>query len=176
MLHFSARWTAKAPRRLQFALTNIYGVGAKTSHRICARLSIHDRCRVRNLTPNQITALASFLQSPSTSPPLPILPLASPSFVPPPPDTPISGLQQPKIPSKTAKNAIKARNRWNADPLSNLKIESELRREIRENIMHQRMIGSYVGLRHAMGLPVRGQNPETNARTAKRLNKVDRKL
>lgn len=60
------------------------------------------------------------------------------------------------------------------DPLKNLKIESELRRTIRENIAHQRMIGSYVGRRHAMHLPVRGQNTQSNAKTAKKLNQLDR--
>jgi len=60
------------------------------------------------------------------------------------------------------------------DPLNDLKIESELRREIRENIAHQRMIGSYVGRRHAMHLPVRGQNTQSNAKTAKKLNQLDR--
>lgn len=60
------------------------------------------------------------------------------------------------------------------DPLREVKIESELRREIRENIAHQRMIGSYVGKRHAMHLPVRGQNTQSNAKTARRLNQLDR--
>jgi len=60
------------------------------------------------------------------------------------------------------------------DPLKELKIESELRRMIRENIAHQRMIGSYVGRRHAMHLPVRGQNTQSNAKTAKKLNQLDR--
>jgi small subunit ribosomal protein S13 len=45
---------------------------------------------------------------------------------------------------------------------------------MRENIAHQRMIGSYVGRRHAMGLPVRGQNTQTNAKTARKLNRVER--
>lgn len=58
--------------------------------------------------------------------------------------------------------------------MRNLKIETDLRREIRENIAHQRMIGSYVGRRHAMGLPVRGQNTQNNAKTAKKLNRIDR--
>lgn len=62
----------------------------------------------------------------------------------------------------------------NGDPLKNLKIESDLKREVRENIAHQRMIGSYVGRRHAMGLPVRGQNTQTNAKTARKLNRVER--
>ncbi|KAG0046434.1 hypothetical protein BGZ83_008412 [Gryganskiella cystojenkinii] len=54
--------------------------------------------------------------------------------------------------------------------LSDMKIESDLRKEIRANIMHHRSIGSYVGRRHAMGLPVRGQNTKNNAKTARRLN------
>jgi len=61
-----------------------------------------------------------------------------------------------------------------SDPLKDLKIESELRRIIRDNIGHQRMIGSYVGRRHAMHLPVRGQNTQSNAKTAKKLNQLDR--
>jgi len=60
------------------------------------------------------------------------------------------------------------------DPLRKLKIETDLRREIRENIAHQRMIGSYIGRRHAMGLPVRGQNTQNNAKTAKKLNRIER--
>ncbi|PSR75396.1 hypothetical protein PHLCEN_2v9154 [Hermanssonia centrifuga] len=60
------------------------------------------------------------------------------------------------------------------DPLRMVKIETDLRREIRENIAHQRMIGSYVGRRHAMHLPVRGQNTQSNARTARRLNRIER--
>ncbi|KAG0005350.1 hypothetical protein BGZ80_007949 [Entomortierella chlamydospora] len=54
--------------------------------------------------------------------------------------------------------------------LSDMKIESDLRKQIRANIMHHRSIGSYVGRRHAMGLPVRGQNTKNNAKTARRLN------
>jgi len=61
------------------------------------------------------------------------------------------------------------------DPLQNLRIESDLRREIRENIAHQRMIGSYVGRRHAMGLPVRGQSTRHNSKTARKLNRVERR-
>ncbi|KAG0291657.1 hypothetical protein BGZ98_002947 [Dissophora globulifera] len=54
--------------------------------------------------------------------------------------------------------------------LSDMTIESDLRKEVRANIMHHRTIGSYVGRRHAMGLPVRGQNTRNNAKTARRLN------
>lgn len=60
------------------------------------------------------------------------------------------------------------------DRLREIKIESDLRRQMRENIAHQRMIGSYVGRRHAMHLPVRGQNTQSNAKTARKLNRVER--
>ncbi|CAG8800412.1 44336_t:CDS:2 [Gigaspora margarita] len=54
--------------------------------------------------------------------------------------------------------------------LSNMKIETDLKREVINNIMHHRSIGTYKGKRHAMGYPVRGQRTKTNARTARRLN------
>ncbi|CAG8442583.1 14037_t:CDS:2 [Acaulospora morrowiae] len=54
--------------------------------------------------------------------------------------------------------------------LSNMNIESDLRREVRNNILHHRAIGSYKGKRHAIGYPVRGQRTKTNARTARKLN------
>ena len=49
----------------------------------------------------------------------------------------------------------------------NLKIEGDLRREIALNIKRLIEIGSYRGLRHRRGLPVRGQRTKTNARTRK---------
>ncbi|MEE8458078.1 MAG: 30S ribosomal protein S13 [Acidimicrobiia bacterium] len=50
---------------------------------------------------------------------------------------------------------------------SNYKIEGDLRREIAQNIKRKIEIGSYQGLRHRRGLPVRGQRTHTNARTRK---------
>ena len=47
------------------------------------------------------------------------------------------------------------------------KIEGELRTEITMNIKRLMDIGSYRGLRHRRGLPVRGQRTKTNARTRK---------
>ncbi len=47
------------------------------------------------------------------------------------------------------------------------KIEGDLRREISQNIKRLIDIGSYRGLRHRRGLPVRGQRTHTNARTRK---------
>jgi small subunit ribosomal protein S13 len=96
-------------------------------------------------------------------PPLPTLPLAKPNFKP--PETAPTTLSL----SSRQKKGLKK------DMLKDLKIETELRREVRENIAHHRMIGSYVGRRHVMGLPVRGQNTRTNAKTAKKLNKVERR-
>jgi small subunit ribosomal protein S13 len=45
--------------------------------------------------------------------------------------------------------------------LSNMKIENDLRREVRDNIMRLKDMGTYRGRRHAMGLPVRGQRTRT---------------
>jgi small subunit ribosomal protein S13 len=48
-----------------------------------------------------------------------------------------------------------------------LKIEGDLRREVSQNIKRLIEIGSYRGIRHRRGLPVRGQNTKNNARTRK---------
>ncbi|MBD3232399.1 MAG: 30S ribosomal protein S13 [candidate division Zixibacteria bacterium] len=50
---------------------------------------------------------------------------------------------------------------------ANYKVEGELRTEIAMNIKRLIDIGSYRGLRHRRGLPVRGQNTKNNARTRK---------
>ena len=46
-------------------------------------------------------------------------------------------------------------------------VEGDLRREVAQNIKRKVEIGSYQGLRHRRGLPVRGQRTHTNARTRK---------
>jgi small subunit ribosomal protein S13 len=48
-----------------------------------------------------------------------------------------------------------------------LMVEGDLRRERSQNIKRLMEIGCYRGLRHRRGLPVRGQNTKTNARTRK---------
>ncbi len=48
-----------------------------------------------------------------------------------------------------------------------LTVEGDLRRERSQNIKRLMEIGAYRGLRHRRGLPVRGQNTKTNARTRK---------
>ncbi|MBX5467848.1 MAG: 30S ribosomal protein S13 [Firmicutes bacterium] len=49
----------------------------------------------------------------------------------------------------------------------NYRVEGDLRREVQMNIKRLIDIGSYRGLRHRRGLPVRGQRTKTNARTRK---------
>jgi len=53
------------------------------------------------------------------------------------------------------------------DYIKNLKVEGDLRRETALNIKRLIEIGSYRGVRHRRGLPVRGQKTKTNARTRK---------
>ena len=48
-----------------------------------------------------------------------------------------------------------------------IKVEGDLRREISLNIKRLMEIGSFRGIRHRRGLPVRGQNTKNNARTRK---------
>ncbi len=50
---------------------------------------------------------------------------------------------------------------------ANLTVEGDLRREVQMNIKRLMDLGSYRGLRHRRGLPVRGQRTHTNARTRK---------
>jgi len=62
-----------------------------------------------------------------------------------------------------------------AHHLGEMKLDNEISREVRDNIHRLRRIGSYRGRRHASGYPVRGQRTQTNAKTAKALNRLDRK-
>jgi small subunit ribosomal protein S13 len=50
---------------------------------------------------------------------------------------------------------------------ANYKTEGDLRREVQADIRRKVEIGSYQGIRHRRGLPVRGQRTHTNARTRK---------
>ena len=51
--------------------------------------------------------------------------------------------------------------------VDNYKVEGDLRREVSMNIKRLSEIGSYRGMRHRRGLPVRGQHTKNNARTRK---------
>lgn len=50
---------------------------------------------------------------------------------------------------------------------NNIKVEGELRGEVQQNIKRLQDIGSFRGIRHRKGLPVRGQRTKTNSRTRK---------
>ncbi len=64
---------------------------------------------------------------------------------------------------------------WNDDQFAairqaisdNFKVEGELRSEVQMNIKRLMDIGCYRGIRHRIGLPVRGQSTKNNARTRK---------
>ena len=53
------------------------------------------------------------------------------------------------------------------DAIDDMSVEGDLRRERSQNVKRLMEIGCYRGLRHRRGLPVRGQNTKTNARTRK---------
>ncbi len=99
-------------KRLDIALTYVYGVGRTTSKQVCAELDLDPGMAARDLTEEQITNLATHLEK---------------KYV----------------------------------------IEGQLRRQTAAAIARLRDIGSYRGLRHRRGLPVRGQRTRTNARGRK---------
>ena len=63
----------------------------------------------------------------------------------------------------TDEEIVRLRNWIDAE----LKVEGDLRRDIQQDIKRKMEIGSYQGIRHRRGLPVRGQRTHTNARTRK---------
>ena len=68
-----------------------------------------------------------------------------------------------KIKDLTDEEVTKLRNYIDSD----LQVEGDLRRERSQAIKRLMEIGCYRGMRHRRGLPVRGQNTKTNARTRK---------
>ena len=68
-----------------------------------------------------------------------------------------------KVRDLTEEEVVKLRDLIDDD----LTVEGDLRRERSQNIKRLQEIGCYRGLRHRRGLPVRGQNTKTNARTRK---------
>ncbi len=99
-------------KRVEVALTYIFGVGRTRSNQALAATSVNPDTRVKDLTDQDLVALRDYLES-------------------------------------------------------NVKIEGDLRREIAADIRRKVEIGSYEGIRHRRGLPVRGQRTKTNARTRK---------
>ena len=74
-------------------------------------------------------------------------------------------------------------NEWNDDELAairnyiteNIKVEGELRSEVQLNIKRLMDIGCQRGIRHRLGLPLRGQRTKNNSRTRKGKRKTDDK-
>jgi small subunit ribosomal protein S13 len=99
-------------KRVEVALTYIYGVGRTRSHQTLAATGIDPNIRVKDLTDDQLVALRDHIEG-------------------------------------------------------TFKVEGDLRREVAADIRRKVEIGSYEGIRHRRGLPVRGQRTKTNARTRK---------
>mgnify|MGYP006275255117 FL=1 len=99
-------------KRVEIALTYVYGIGRTRSSQILAETKIDKNIRVKDLTDDQLVAIRDFIEG-------------------------------------------------------NFKVEGDLRRDVAADIRRKVEIGSYEGLRHRKGLPVRGQRTKTNARTRK---------
>ncbi|WP_461830132.1 30S ribosomal protein S13 [Aquifex sp.] len=99
-------------KKLEVALTYIYGIGWSRAREICEKTGIPCTKRVGDLTPDELNTLRKFIDE-------------------------------------------------------NYKVEGDLRREVQLNIKKLKDMGCYRGIRHARGLPVRGQQTRTNARTRK---------
>lgn len=99
-------------KRLEIALTYIYGIGPTRALQICAETEIDPDTKVRSLTDDEVARIRRLIEA-------------------------------------------------------NFQVEGDLRREVQQNIKRKVEIGSYQGIRHRRGLPVRGQRTHTNARSRK---------
>jgi small subunit ribosomal protein S13 len=99
-------------KRLEIALTYIYGVGRTRAQQTLTATGISPDVRVRDLDEPSLVQLRDYIEA-------------------------------------------------------NFRVEGDLRREVAADIRRKVEIGSYEGLRHRRGLPVRGQRTKTNARTRK---------
>lgn len=108
-------------KRVEIALTYIYGIGLASSKDIIANTGINPDTRVSNLTDDDIA---------------------------------------------------KIREEIDRRQEAGKRVEGDLRREITMNIKRLIEIGSYRGMRHRRGLPVRGQRTKTNARTRRGAKKT----
>jgi small subunit ribosomal protein S13 len=70
-------------------------------------------------------------------------------------------------PQKKVKDLSEAELESLRNEVAKFKVEGDLRREVSMNIKRLIELGTYRGLRHRRGLPVRGQRTRTNARTRK---------
>ncbi|ODO09356.1 hypothetical protein I350_02956 [Cryptococcus amylolentus CBS 6273] len=151
---------------LKIALLTFYGISHKVSARLLPRLGIHSEALVNQLTEPQLTSLSAYLSSPSTTarPSDQKLELAPPG-----------GLALKPVGHPGIFGGLDKGKGRQEDPLDELKIETEKRRAMQADIAHLRMVGTYRGRRHAAGYPVHGQRTQTNAKTAKKHNRVERR-
>ncbi|KAI5478995.1 hypothetical protein MNV49_004399 [Pseudohyphozyma bogoriensis] len=155
---FSSPALTSLPPLAQIAMLAYYGVSHSTASKIMARLQFHDQMRVSELSEAQLNSLSALLSAPAASPR---------------PSTPIASFP---LSSSTASTILpRDPPPPSSDVISNLVLEEDLRRQMRGDIAHHRTVGTLKGRQHAMGLPVRGQRNRTNGRTAKRLNKIERR-
>jgi len=99
-------------KRIEIALTYIFGIGLTSSQKILDAGGVDPSTRVRDLTEGEVARLREVIER-------------------------------------------------------DFRVEGDLRRQLSLNIRRLMEIGSYRGLRHRRGLPVRGQRTSTNARTRK---------
>jgi small subunit ribosomal protein S13 len=99
-------------KRVEIALTYLFGIGLTRSQEVLAATGINPNTRVKALTEAEQTKLRDYIEK-------------------------------------------------------NYKVEGDLKSEIGQNIKRLMDIGSYRGVRHRKGLPVRGQRTKTNSRTRK---------
>jgi len=137
-----------------------------------ARLQFHDQMRVQDLSEPQLNALSALLSAPAAAPrpSTPLLPFSLSSSS--------SSSSASASTSSSSSTDLLARDPppLSADPLPNLVLEEDLKRARRADIAHHRTVGTLKGRQHAMGLPVRGQRNRTNAKTAKKLNRIERRV
>ncbi|GAA5829059.1 hypothetical protein JCM11251_004111 [Rhodosporidiobolus azoricus] len=147
---------------VKIALLAFYGVNHRTAGRIMARLQFHDQMRVADLSEPQLNALSALLSAPAAAPR---------------PSTPLRPFSLSPSTSSSSSSDLLPRDPppVSTDPLPNMVLEEDLRRQRRADIAHHRTIGTLRGRQHAMGLPVRGQRNKTNARSAKKLNRIERR-
>lgn len=160
----------------QSALTSFYGLSRALSARLCARIQVHDSAKVADLTDAQITQLSAYLSSPGSIGPLSASPTRSPLQQLGESSSSSSSSSSPSSDRGSGKNLPPSqRSSPSADPLRSLVVETDLRRSMQANIAHHRNVGSYRGRRHQQGLPVRGQRSNSNAQTARKLNRIERR-
>ncbi|WVQ99526.1 hypothetical protein IAU59_006662 [Kwoniella sp. CBS 9459] len=170
---------------LKIALLTFYGLSHPLASRLLARLSIHSNALVSDLTEPQLTALSAYLSSPSTTP-KPIdseLKLSPPGGAELATSTAFAGSASTKLFGGESVSNGNGKGKGRAsqthvvreDPLDELRLETEARRAMQADILHMRQVGSYRGKRHAAGYPVRGQRTQTNASSARKHNRVERR-